>query len=57
MEPIDENTVLKENVIAIAKHHRKHCDGTDCNCSLYFLRKLLEKAGITLTDTEKREFM
>ena len=57
METITEQQSVKENAIRLAIHHRKHCDGRECDISLYLLRRALEMAGIELTDKEKRHFM
>jgi hypothetical protein len=39
----------------IAKDHRAHC-AVGCNISLYPLRQMAEKAGITFSDEEKELF-
>lgn len=52
----DYNDLLKLNIINLVKHHRKHCDGPKCNISLYLIEKLVQKAGISLTDEEKKLF-
>ena len=54
---ITEEEAFKINLINLAKHHKEHCHGEDCNISLYLLRKVGEKAGIVFTDDEKRYFM
>ena len=54
---ITENEALKINLINLAKHHKKHCEGIDCNISLYLLRKVGEKAGIEFTIDELKYFM
>ena len=56
-EHISEKTALKLNAILIANHHRETCEGYACNCSLWQLQRLLELAGISLTDAEKERFM
>lgn len=48
---------LKENMLRLVEHHRRHCDGPDCDISLWEVRQVMERAGITLTDEEKRRFM
>jgi len=50
-------TILKENAIRIAKDHKKHCDGEDCNISLLLLVELLDNAGIKLTKNQLSEFI
>jgi hypothetical protein len=57
METITDEQVVKENAIRLAEHHKKHCDGADCNISLYMVRRLLEMAGIELSDEEKKIFL
>jgi hypothetical protein len=57
MEKITEEQAIKENAILLADHHREHCDGPDCNISLYLLKRALELAGIALTADEARKFM
>ena len=49
--------VLKQNAIRLARHHRKCCEGAECNISLWLIAELLMKAGIELTDDEKKEFI
>jgi hypothetical protein len=47
----------KFNVINLAKHHRRNCEGEDCVISLYLLREMAEKLGIVFTDKEKELFL
>ncbi len=49
--------VYKFNVIQLAKHHRKYCEGENCVISLYLLREMTEKLGIIFTDKEKELFL
>lgn len=49
--------LIKENAIRLADHHRGHCDGAECNISLYLLGRTLSLAGIALTDGERLKFM
>jgi hypothetical protein len=53
---VDDDEVLVENATKLAKHHKEHCDGAECNISLYLLRKLIERADIALTDEQKMNF-
>lgn len=48
--------IMKKNVIELAKHHRKNCDGEHCKISLMILCKMSEKAGITFTEYQKKEY-
>lgn len=54
---INELLHLKENLINLVKHHKDNCHDCDCGVSLYYARKLAEKAGVTFTDDEKRYFL
>lgn len=45
-----EDEYLKRNAIKIARHHREHCPGQECDISLFALYELLEKAGIDVTE-------
>ena len=54
---VSEDTALKENAINLIKHHKKYCEGVECNISLGLIRKLLERAGIKLTEEEKSLFV
>ena len=47
----------KFNVIQLAKHHRKYCEGEDCVISLYLLREMAEKLGIKFTEKERGLFL
>jgi hypothetical protein len=47
----------KFNVINLAKHHRKFCEGENCVISLYLLREMAEKLGIKFSDKEKELFL
>lgn len=57
MERISKNKIIKDNAIRLAEHHKEHCDGEDCNISLYLLAQTLEKAGVELTDKERLIFL
>lgn len=49
--------VYKFNVIQLAKHHKKYCEGENCVISLYLLREMVEKLGIVFSDKEKELFL
>lgn len=57
----DEKTfedVLRENTIKIAHHHKKYCDGKNCDISLALLRELLKgKYKIELIKEEEEIFI
>lgn len=48
---------IKTNAFAVADHHRKTCEGAECNISLSLLASLLERAGYKLTQEERRKFL
>ena len=49
--------IYKFNVIQLAKHHRKYCEGENCVISLYLLREMAGKLGIKFTEKEKELFL
>lgn len=49
--------VFKRNALALAKHHRKHCEGEDCDISLFMLLYMATDAGVKFTEKEAREFI
>jgi hypothetical protein len=49
--------VYKFNIMELAKHHRKYCEGEDCVISLYLLREMTERLGIVFTEKEKELFL
>ena len=55
-QKISEKQALKENIIRLIKHHRKHCEGESCNISLSQILKIAQDAGLKFTDNEKRLF-
>ena len=50
------NEAYKLNTIELAKHHRKYCEGEECNISLSVLRMMAEECGIIFTDEELKFF-
>src|SRR5882672_9616171 len=44
--------IWKNNTLALAEQHRKHCEGEKCNISLYTLREMAERAGVNFTQEE-----
>jgi len=54
---MDRDDVILKNMIDLADHHRKHCEGESCNISLSFLLELLGRAGIWTSDEQKRHFL
>ena len=47
---------LKFNILNLVKDHREKCDKL-CNVSLFLVRQLSEKAGLTFNDEEKKLFI
>lgn len=60
MQHISKDQALKDNVIRLAQDHRRFHDinypDGDCGISLHLLAMLMEQAGITLTEEEKKIF-
>ena len=50
-------TIFKRNTIALAKHHKKHCDGENCNISLMILRHMAQDAGVKFTEKQLELFI
>ena len=51
------NKAYKQTTLELAKHHRKYCEGEECNISLNVLRMMAEEIGIEFTDKEKEIFI
>ncbi len=49
--------VYKFNVIQLAKHHKKYCEGESCVISLYLLMEMAEKLNIVFSKKEKELFI
>jgi hypothetical protein len=45
------------NAINLARHHRKHCEGENCNISLILLMEMAKESGVKFTDEEIKEFL
>lgn len=52
----DSDKLLKENILILVKHHKKNCGDEFCGVSLHLVRLLVEKAGVELSEKEKRLF-
>ena len=50
-------TAYKLNTLAIAKHHKKYCEGENCNVSLITLMLMAKDVGVEFTKKEKELFM
>lgn len=54
---MDYNELLKQNIIALVRDHKKHCDHSDCGISVYMVAELIKMAGLKLTKEEFAEFI
>ena len=54
---MDYNELLKNNLIALVRDHKKHCDHGECGISTYLVAEVLKKAGIELNKEEFAEFI
>lgn len=50
-------TAYKFNILAIATHHRKYCEGEGCIISLNLLRQMVEDLGIKFTKKQMEKFL
>jgi len=53
----DQKQIEKENLLKVIEHHKKYCEGADCNISLHWLLTIAERAGIVFTDRERSRFI
>tara|TARA_R110000772_G_scaffold4573_5_gene16365 strand:- start:1002 stop:1169 length:168 start_codon:yes stop_codon:yes gene_type:complete len=53
----DQDKLIKDNILNLVHHHKNNCDDEFCGLSLHLVRLLVEKAGIELTDEERRLFI
>lgn len=54
--PEDTKQIEKENLLKVVKHHKKYCEGEDCNISLHWLFTVAKRAGLKFTEKERSEF-
>lgn len=47
----------KMNVIRLAKHHRKNCNGENCNISLMLLMRMATELGVKFSNKELEYFI
>jgi len=47
----------KQNVIQLARDHKRVCNHSDCNVSLILLLEMAQKVGIKFTDEEIKIFI
>ena len=52
----EKKEILKKNLIKLVKHHKEHCDGPDCDISLFYVLKVAENADLKFTEEEKKYF-
>lgn len=48
---------LKDNVVELALHHKSTCEDSECNISLIAVAEVIRRAGLELTDEERRGLM
>jgi len=48
---------LKNNVLELAREHKKNCSNPDCGVSLFFVGSLILLADIELTEEESQELI
>ncbi len=53
MKQLTEKELVKKNALRLVDDHHKNCKNPDCNISIGLIYKLLEMAGIELTEEEK----
>lgn len=51
------NESYKLNTLALAKHHRKYCEGENCTISLHVLMMMANNAGVVFSKEEEKEFL
>ena len=51
-----ETKIIKRNFIRIAKHHRDHCEDSECGVQLFLLLLVGRKAGFEFTEEERKCF-
>lgn len=51
------NQTYKDNILAIARHHRAYCEGEKCTISLVLLMIVATVAGIEFSEEEIRVFL
>ena len=47
----------KINTLALAKHHKKYCEGEDCTICLNVLRMMAEECGVKFSEEETKVFL
>ncbi len=55
-EQITDKELVKKNSLRLIQQHVHNCNDLDCNSSISLIYKLLEMAGIELTEEEKNPF-
>lgn len=48
---------LIKNMIKLAKHHKKHCEGEKCDIILNGIPQILDRAGMKLTKKQRGVFL
>ena len=57
MQKLSIKEAYKMDLIALAKNHKEHCNGEDCNISLILLAEMGKKLGIKFTKKELKTFL
>ncbi len=52
----NDDELLKINAIRLVNDHKANCGGEFCRVSLMLIAVLLDRAGIKLTDDERKMF-
>ena len=50
-------SAYKFNCLAIASHHKRHCEGEDCVVSLLLLMQMAESLGVKFTSKQMEKFI
>ena len=49
--------LMKKSAILLVKEHKGSCDNPECEIQLYYVRLLLDEAGVGLSEGEKALFI
>lgn len=48
--------ILVDNMLRLVRQHKETCPGPECGISLYMVKQVVRRAGLSLTDEEEEEF-
>ena len=51
-----EEDILRTNMLRLVEHHKKYCEGEKCNICLVWVARVMDLAGIRLTDQQRGRF-